>query len=141
MQDTPDTRQLSTQLEHLIRRGRRDGRRWTNDDIAAYLKESHPGLRVSGAYLSAIRTGKRLRPAPELLSALAEFFGVSVAYFHDPDYAERVNAQLDLLNEFRESGVRSIALRAAGLPVESLEAVSAVLDQLRKQQGLPPVEE
>ena len=141
MPDTGDASQLCAQLDRLVRSSRRDGRRWTNDEIAARLKERHPQLRVSGAYLSALRTGKRLRPAPELLAALAEFFGVSVAYFHDPDYAERTDAQLTLLNQFRDGGVRSVALRAAGLPVESLAVVSAVLDQLRKQQGLPPVQE
>lgn len=141
MSDAGDAADLATRLDHLVRSSRRNGRRWTNDEIAAQLKERHPSLRVSGAYLSAIRTGKRLRPSPELLAALAEFFGISAAYFHDPEYAERVDAQLGLLNEFRDRGVRSIALRAAGLPVESLETISAVLDQIRKQQGLPPVEE
>jgi len=36
---------------------------------------------------------------------------------------------------------RSIAARAVGLPAESLEAVHAVLDQIRKLPGLPPVED
>ena len=137
MAEDGEVGQLAAQLDRLIRSSRRDGRRWTNDEIAEQLKERHPQLRLSGAYLSAIRTGKRRRPAPELLSALAEFFGVPVAYFHDPAYAARIDAQLALLNEFHDSEIRSIALRAVGLPVESLAAVSAVLDQLRKQQGLP----
>jgi hypothetical protein len=46
-----------------------------------------------------------------------------------------------MLDELNKAGVRSIALRAVGLPSESLEAVRAVLDQIRKSQGLPPVED
>lgn len=126
---------LAQRLNELFRRGRPDGRPWTNDAVAAELKEANPGLKVSGAYLSALRTGTRARPSPELLSALAAFFGVSPGYFFDDGRSEQI------LDQARELGVRRIALRAAGLPPESLDAVSRVLDEIRKLQGLPPVED
>jgi thiamine monophosphate synthase len=72
---------------------------------------------------------------------LAKFFGVSPAYFFDPDRAERVSQQLTALDQMSQAGVRAVALRAVGLPAESLGAMAAVLDQMRKAQGLPPVEE
>ena len=39
------------------------------------------------------------------------------------------------------SGIRGIAMRAVGLSSENLQAVTSVLDQVRKLQGLPPVGE
>lgn len=132
---------LAERLDKLFRTSRPDGRRWTNDEVAAELKKAAPGLKVTGAYLSALRTGKRTRPSTELQVALAKFFGVSPAYFVDPEHTDRVDDQLKLLNSLHHAGVRSIAARAVGLPSESIEAVTAVLDQIRKLQGLPPVED
>ncbi|MGK5627226.1 helix-turn-helix domain-containing protein [Streptomyces sp. URMC 123] len=141
MSDSAGDSLLADRLDHLFRVSRPRGRQWTNREVAEEIKAAHPGLKVSGAYLSAIRTGKRTNPSSELLNALAAFFGVSPAYFVDAHYAERVNVQLAALNELDQAGVRAVAMRAVGLPPESLSAITAVIDQLRKLQGLPPVEE
>ncbi|MFE1914461.1 helix-turn-helix domain-containing protein [Streptomyces anandii] len=140
MTDAPEESTLAGRLDSLFSRSLPAGRRWTNNEVADKIKEKHPHIRVSGAYLSALRNGSRTRPSQELLSALAEFFGVSPAYFVDPDYAERANAQLAGLEMLNQAGVRGLALRAVGLQKDSLEAVTAMLDQVRKLQGLPPVE-
>ncbi len=132
---------LAESLDGLFRNSRPGGHRWTNDEVAAEIKRRYPRIRVSGAYLSALRTGKRTRPSQELQTAIAEFFGVSPAYFVDPDHARRVSAQLATLEELNQTGVRGVALRAVGLQPESLRAITAVLDQVRRLQGLPPVEE
>lgn len=132
---------LAERLDALFRTSRPGGRSWPNGEVATELKKTNPGLRVSGAYLSALRTGKRVHPSPDLLAALARFFGVSIAYFFDPDHADRVRSQLAALDELRQAGVRAVTLRAVGLPSESLEAITAILDELRRQQGLPPVKE
>ncbi|MGW3207615.1 helix-turn-helix domain-containing protein [Streptomyces sp. NPDC001135] len=132
---------LAERLDSLFCRSRPGGRRWTNNEVAGKIKEKHPHIRVSGAYLSALRNGSRTRPSQELMAALAEFFGVSPAYFVDPDHAERVNAQLAGLEALSQAGVRAVALRAVGVQQDSLNAITAMLDQVRKLQGLPPVEE
>jgi len=132
---------LAERLDALFRRSRPGGRQWTNDEVAAEIKRANPKLRVSGAYLSALRTGKRHNPSPDLQVALAQFFGVSPAYFFDRHHADRVQAQLAALEELSQTGVRSVALRAVGLSQENLEAITVVLDQIRIAQGLPPVDE
>ncbi|MEU8891113.1 helix-turn-helix transcriptional regulator [Streptomyces sp. NPDC048442] len=132
---------LAGRLDHLFRVSRPKKRQWTNREVAEALKEANPGLKVSGAYLSALRTGKRINPSADLLNCLARFFGVSPAYFVDENYARRVNVQLTALNELDQAGVHAVAMRAVGLPPESLAAVTTVIDQLRRLQGLPPVEE
>jgi transcriptional regulator with XRE-family HTH domain len=132
---------LAARLDKLFRTSRPGSKRWTNDEVATELKRANPGVKVTGAYLSALRSGKRTRPSPELQLALARFFGVAPAYFFDAGYAERVDAQLELLDDLSQAGVRSIAARAVGLSPESLAAVTAVLDQVRELQGLPPVQD
>lgn len=132
---------LARRLDHLFRTARPQSKRWTNEAVAAEIKASNPNLKVSGAYLSALRTGKRLNPSTELQAALARFFGVSPAYFVDPEYAQRVDAQLAALAQMEQTGVRAIALRAVGLPPESLAAIATVIDKVRELQGLPPIEE
>jgi transcriptional regulator with XRE-family HTH domain len=132
---------LADRLNQLFAGSRPGGRSWTNDEVAAAIKKSHPSVRVSGAYLSALRNGKRRQPSHELLVELAKFFGVAPGYFFDSDHADRVTQQLAALDELRQAGVRGVALRAAGLPPDSLAAVTAVLDQMRKLQGLPSVDE
>lgn len=141
MTGAPEQSTLAAHLDSLFSRSRPQGRRWTNNEVADAIKERHPQIRVSGGYLSALRNGSRTRPSQELLSALAEFFGVSPAYFVDPDHAERVNAQLAGLEMLGQAGVRGVALRAVGLQRDSLEVITAMLDQVRKLQGLPAVEE
>ncbi|MFH8789094.1 helix-turn-helix domain-containing protein [Streptomyces roseoverticillatus] len=141
MTGAPEELTLAKRLEALFVGSHPEGRRWTNSEVADKVKEKHPHVRVSGAYLSALRNGSRARPSQELLAALAEFFGVSPAYFVDPDHADRVNAQLAGLEALSQAGVRGVALRAVGLQQDSLDAITAMLDQVRKLQGLPPVQE
>jgi transcriptional regulator with XRE-family HTH domain len=130
---------LAERLDELFTLSRPQGRQWTNSEVAAEIRKLDPDIKVSGAYLSALRGGSRRNPSRALLVALAGFFGVSPAYFFDSAHADRVSQQLAALDEIRQAGVRSIALRAIGLPAESLDAMAAVLDQMRKLQGLPPV--
>lgn len=133
--------ELANRLNQLFRVSRPGGRPWTNDEVAAEIKKSNPLVRVSGAYLSALRNGKRRQPSRDLLVELAKLFGVGPAYFFDSGQADRISQQLAALDELRQAGVRGVALRAVGLPTESLDVVTAVLDQMRRLQGLPPVEE
>ncbi|GAA1482163.1 hypothetical protein GCM10009624_26030 [Gordonia sinesedis] len=134
---TGDT--LAARLNSLIRRHSTEHGTLTNGQLAAALKADDPGLKVSGAYLSALRTGKRTRPSAELQVALARYFDVPVSYLVDP--AAGVDGRVPHLDQMDQLGVRSIALRAAGLDQESLSTVVAVLDHVRRLQGLPPVDD
>jgi len=117
--------------------------RYSNNEAAAAIKAANPSVRVGGAYLSALRSGKRVRPSVELLVALANFFGVSVSYFTDPDPHSRDSVaaarEAELSDQLNELGIRRIAMRAVGLDEDSLSTVSAVLDHVRKLQGLPTI--
>ncbi|WP_018680940.1 helix-turn-helix domain-containing protein [Actinokineospora enzanensis] len=133
------TSPLTARLDRLFRVSRPRGRQWSNAEVAAEIKRANPDLRVSGPYLSMLRTGRRTSPSMDLLAALARFFGVSPSYFFDDEDGERVRAQLEQLAMLRDRGVVGIAQRAVGLPRSNLDLITALLDQARRQRGLPPV--
>ncbi len=132
---------LAARLDELFRTACPRGRKWTNAEVAAELKAASPDLKIGAAYLSQLRTGKRTNPSQDLLAALARFFGVSAGYFFDDKIAESVRIELASLAAMREAGVRAVAMRAAGLPEESLQAITVILDQYRQLQRLPPVKD
>lgn len=132
---------LARRLDGLFSSARPRGKQWTNAEVAAEIKRLSPDLKVGAVYLSQLRNGKRTNPSPELLSALARFFGVSVAYFFDDEVAESVQAELAALRAMRNSGVRAVAMRAAGMRADNLQAIMTLMDQYRQLQGLPPIPE
>ncbi|MCM6778551.1 hypothetical protein NDR87_34220 [Nocardia sp. CDC159] len=118
MADSTQAPALNDRLRRLfddIRPAGRHGRRYTDDQVAAAVRAAHPEIRISGAYLSALRTGGATDPTPEVLTALAEFFGVRPGYFADPAIADETDAEIALARILAEMGVRQIALRAARL--------------------------
>ncbi|MCX5192521.1 helix-turn-helix domain-containing protein [Streptomyces sp. NBC_00249] len=130
---------LAVRLDNLFKTVRPKGKHWTNAEVAEELKRANPELKAGSVYLSQLRTGKRSNPSPDLLAALARFFGVSVAYFFDDKVAESVLSEVAAIEALRQAGVRSVAMRAAGMKKENLQAITAIMDQYRQMQGLPPV--
>ncbi|MFJ8166619.1 XRE family transcriptional regulator [Streptomyces sp. NPDC096136] len=139
MTESDDRPLLARRLDDLFKTVRPKGKHWTNAEVAEELKRANPELKAGGVYLSQLRTGKRSNPSPDLLAALAKFFGVSVAYFFDDKVAESVLSQVAAIEALRQSGVRAVAMRAAGMKKENLAAITAIMDQYRQMQGLPPV--
>jgi transcriptional regulator with XRE-family HTH domain len=93
---------------------------------------------LSKAYLSQLRSGQRAKPSFEILKALARFFGVPEAYFSDDLTADRIDEQIAVLQAIRDDGVRAITLRAHGLSGDALDAVKAIIDNVRRTEHLPP---
>src|SRR5579862_5898353 len=70
--------------------------------------------------------------------AIAKYFGVTPDYFRtDEDTARQTEDELRLLHALRDSGVRSIALCAAGLSPESLAVIANIVRTYRAAEGLP----
>ena len=128
---------LAEKLEHLFRMVHPAGRgEYPNEEVARAI-EAKGGPTISGAYIGMLRRGERDNPTKKHLEALAQFFGVSPAYFFDDEVAERIQAQLGLLVDLRDSPVRQIALRAQGLSAESVSAVRDIIEKVRQLEGLP----
>jgi hypothetical protein len=131
----------------------RDGHKYSPQEFADLIK-AETGERVSHEWIRQIRTGRISNTTLASVEILAHFFGVKSAYFlvaeHD---AERVEAQLRLLAEAQQAGIRSIAALGAispaslgvaalaeGVDVETLDAVRIILARARKAQGLDDAE-
>jgi ESX-1-secreted protein regulator len=133
----PAERSLGDKLDHLFRTVLRDdGREHSNEEVAAAVGRDQ-GLSISASYIWYLRTGQRDNPTFKHLNALARFFGVPPSYFFDEETRAEVEAELALLSAMRDAGVRDVALRAAGLSAESLEAIREVIVRVRQLEGLP----
>jgi transcriptional regulator with XRE-family HTH domain len=135
-------RSLADKLNHLFETVHGPGQKpYSNHQVADALNRkaaTEGGPTIDQSYLARLRAGGRAKPSFEVVQALAAFFGVSVDYFSDDDAAvARIEAQLALVAALRDSGVRDLALRAAGLSPRGLDTVTAVLNQVRQYEGLP----
>jgi transcriptional regulator with XRE-family HTH domain len=108
---------------------------YSNEEVARAIRAQ--GGDISRAYLSYLRNGDRDNPTLQHLEALARFFGVPAAYFFDDGVAAETDAQLEVVVALRDAGVRTVALRVAGLSPQGLHAVSAMIEQVRTLEGLP----
>ncbi|MEV0622676.1 helix-turn-helix domain-containing protein [Nonomuraea sp. NPDC050404] len=134
---TEAARTLATKLDHLFHTVRpRDGGEYSHEEVAAALRDSG-GPTISATYIWQLRKGLRDNPTKRHLEALAGFFGVPPAYFFDQAAAERIDAELELLNALRDTSVRQIALRASGLSPKSLNAITEMVERVRELEGLP----
>ncbi|MDG9702072.1 XRE family transcriptional regulator [Streptomyces sp. DH37] len=133
MSDPRGRRTLAEKLDRLfdtIRPEGPKGRRYTNEEVATAVKRAEPGIRVGGAYLSALRKGTKKNPSTELLTALARFFGVPASYFLDEHTAARTDAEIELAKVAHNLGVRRLALRALELSPEGLAAVTRIVESV-----------
>lgn len=130
----PSPMTLAEKLNTLFTsvRDERD-REFTNQRVAT-------ATGVSDAYIGYLRRGERTNPSKATLQALAEFFGVTPEFFFDTTATERVTEQLrqlQQLSRLRDAGVLKVAMRLGGLSPRSLDAVAAMVDQLRDLERLP----
>lgn len=116
------------------------GELYTNASAARQL--ANRGVPVSRAYLSALRSGQQTNPSARLVGAIASLFGVPVAFFFEAEQATRTIDQLQTLVAMRNAGVRGIVARTAGMSDTGIASLAAILEQLRKMEGLddePPL--
>ncbi|SBW22900.1 hypothetical protein FDG2_3287 [Candidatus Protofrankia californiensis] len=109
---------------------------YTNQEVARLLRE-RGGPALSHVYLWQLRTGQRDNPTRRHLQALAEFFGVPVAYFFDSDTVTKIESELEFVRQLRERGVQRVALRTVGLSPQGINQILAAIEHIREQEGLP----
>jgi transcriptional regulator with XRE-family HTH domain len=131
-------RTLAEKLQHLFASVKPAGRgEYSNHEVATAI-EAAGGPTISATYIWQLRKGLRTNPTLNHLEALAHFFGVPTSYFLDDAKAAEIDSQLELLAALRDSDVQAIALRASGVSSEGLKAIVAMLDHVRRAEGLPP---
>jgi transcriptional regulator with XRE-family HTH domain len=136
-EDEPAPGTLAAKLDRLFRIVHPPGRgEYTYEEVAAALK-AQGGPTISNSYVWQLRKGIRDNPTKRHLEALAQFFGVEPSYFFDEAASEKIAAELELLAAIRDSEVRSVAMRAAGLSAGSLDAIRGMIEHARRLEGLP----
>src|SRR5262249_773977 len=121
---TTHRRTLADKVNHLYHTMHpADRAEYSNEEVAAAIR-ARGGPTISATYLWELRKGLRDNPTRKHLEALADFFGVSPAYFFDDEAAARIDAELRLLVALRDGPVRHLALRAHGLSHASLAKIA-----------------
>ena len=104
---------------------------------AAAAARGDTRYEITHSYISLLRSGERDNPTRKHLEALADFFGVPVAYFFaDDEHARRIEEQVELLAVLCDAGVREMAFRAAGLSPEGLRSITEMIRHVRRMEGL-----
>ena len=130
---------LAARLNKLFEVMRRPNTPPLSNAAAAAAITSQTGVSISPAYLWQLRSGVKDNPTVQHLRAIAEFFGVPAAFLIDRDPDPQIDAQLNLLQALRDSGVRDLAMRASGLTPQALNSVALILDRVRELERLPPI--
>lgn len=137
----PPARRIDQRLTALITALYPDERKRPGYAKLAKDIRERTGGAISGTYLWELTTGRKRNVTVEQLDVLAQYFGVPSEYFLNDDVADRVNTQLRLLAALRDTKVRNLALRAEGLSPQALDALLTMVNEARRLQKLPKVED
>lgn len=110
-----------------------DGRSYSNSEVAKWVTEA--GGRLSAPYLSQLRGGRNERPAYDIASGLAAFFGVRPEYFSGDTYAYRLGPNGGMSIEgAKAEGAVEIARRSASLSIEAQAKVLRLAEELAQAE-------
>lgn len=127
---------FAARLDALFRRVHPPHRtEYTYEEVANGVRAG--GYEISPAYVWQLRKGKSTNPTLRHIEGLAKFWGVPAAYFLDPDVAEQVDHELELLATMRDSEIKHVALRAYGLSAEGLAMVRDMIENVRRYEQVP----
>src|SRR6266496_1538659 len=130
--EAPRPISLSQKLDLLFRTVRsREQDEYSFEEVAETIRAGG-GPTISATYIWQLRKGLRDNPTKKHVEALADFFGVSPAYFFDDEAAKRIDAELEVLAAIRDAPVRQIAMRAVGLSPESLASIAQMVERARQ---------
>jgi transcriptional regulator with XRE-family HTH domain len=108
------------------------GTPYSNKEVAGAIRAS--GGSISDVYIWQLRTGRRDNPTRDHLAALANFFGVSPAYFFDERAAAQTTADADVRLRPEQVSLRSV-LASQGLSPESQTLIQQLVDRCLELEG------
>jgi transcriptional regulator with XRE-family HTH domain len=96
------------------------------------------GGSISAAYLAELRTGRKTNPSLEHIRQIAQAFGVRPGYFLDEEVAERVDRELDRLEErHRTSRLQELAARTASLDDDDRSLLADLVQRELEKRETP----
>jgi len=133
-----DAGTIARRLDFLFRTVHPASGPYTYEHVSATIREQS-GVDVDPSYIWRLRTGRRRNPHFERLAAIAKFFSVPADYFTNDDLAARVDEQLRLMAQLRDSDIRQFAARASELSSSDVGEIVANIAELmterRKRSG------
>lgn len=126
---------LADRLNELFRTVLRPGTTelWNNETAAWQISRSGPP--VSAAYLSQLRTGKRLNPSARHLAALASIFEVPMEYFFAPADPVRSPPESDP----SPAAASRLLMLLDGVSPAGVAGIEQAIARVRAAEELPPV--
>ncbi|MBM2623872.1 XRE family transcriptional regulator [Actinoplanes sp. LDG1-06] len=146
----PRLASLQSRLNYLFESVRPAGKpRYSVREVSEAIRHDQ-GFEISGAYINQLCTGKKDNPGVQQVRALAKFFGVPAGFLFGDGDLDATAGQIELLRsaieakeEFQQldeamndPSVRLVAMKARNLSPSHLGFVSAVLDEVRRLEGL-----
>ena len=116
----------------------RCGRRMTQAGLADEINAR--GYTISRAYISQLRGGTRTNPSEQLVTVIADIFGVDEDYFSIPPIAPHRRAETNdtaILEHLHSKSFAALLARADGLSSHSIELVIEIAERLRIAERLP----
>ncbi|WP_216216545.1 helix-turn-helix domain-containing protein [Amycolatopsis aidingensis] len=127
-------RSLAQKLDHLLTVVHpADRGPYSYEEVAQAIK-AKDGPTISAAYIWQLRKGLRDNPTKHHLEALADFFGVPVAYFFDDEQAQLIDGEIEVLQAMRDAEVRDVALRTMKLSPEARRSVVNIISELGRYE-------
>ena len=126
---------LADRLNELFRTVHRPGTTelWNNETAAWQISRSGPP--VSAAYLSQLRTGKRLNPSARHLAALAGIFQVDMEFFFPPEDVPGRRARSGLSSP----DVSRVVPLLDGVSPAGVATIETAIARVRAAERLPPI--
>jgi len=91
---------------------------------------------IDQTYIWQLRTGRKDNPSYNVLVQLAQYFGVSPMFFFPDDPAGQAVGP-SLQAALSDERIRTLALTAAGLSDQSVDAITVMAKHVRALEGLP----
>ncbi|WP_156370907.1 hypothetical protein [Nocardia arizonensis] len=89
------------------------------------------GQSASASYLSMLRRGHRRRPRPELIEALADFFGADAYWLRTGTPRGERRADISVIATVSHYPLRRLLLAATGLSTPSLSMLAELAERIR----------
>ena len=117
-----DTNNFALRLKRLFReKTKPDGKQYSQAEV---LKTMH-GV-VTRVYLWKLRNGRASNPSMQVVSGLADFFGVDPGYFFEMDESQAGAPNANL--------AREIGIRASALKPQEQQMVLFMIEAIQKSQ-------
>ena len=105
------------------------GQEYSNNEVAA-------AVGVSGTYIGQLRKGSGDNPTKRTIERIADFFGVTPAWFFEDEVTASIHRRVEILLRLKKNDATNVAARLIGLSPAGLEVADSFLEQLQQVESM-----